>query len=227
MKTQAILAAAGLGARLRQKLPKALVPLKQKPLFIYAAQVLERSPLIQSVIIVAPADFLVDFAGFVWKYHLRKVRRVISGGQTRCQSVSQGLIELDDDTDLVLIHDAARPLLSTKMVSQTIRTCHDVAGVIMAVPVKPTIKRVSKGMLVQATLKRDELWEVQTPQVFSKKILLQAYQHLKDWNTTDDAGVVEKLGKKVKVVPGDYHNIKVTTVDDIVLAEQFLKRDEK
>jgi 2-C-methyl-D-erythritol 4-phosphate cytidylyltransferase len=223
MKTQAIIAAAGVGERLGSRTPKPLILLAGKPLFVWAAQVFEQSSLIDSVIIVAHRKYLADFAKISIRYRLKKVKAVISGGKTRCQSVNNGLAALDPDTDLVLIHDAARPLLSEEMIQQSIRACRNVGGVIVAVPVKSTVKRVDrKHLLVKETLRRDELWEVQTPQVFPRAVIQRAHAGNKNEDVTDDAALIEQLGKKVKVVIGEYHNIKITTHDDIAVAERFL-----
>ena len=222
-KTQAIIVAAGSGTRLNASLPKPLVKLRGKPLVIYSLMVFEKSPLVSSVVIVGSLRYLPELQRLVRKYRLKKISRIVAGGETRALSVSQGLQALDDDTQFVLIHDAARPLVSLRIVEEAVKSCYKEAGVIVAVPAKPTIKRVnSRTMVIEETLDRRKLWEVQTPQVFRKDIIFKAHRIRKDVSATDDAFLVEKLGQKVKVVVGDYRNIKITTPEDLIIARALL-----
>jgi 2-C-methyl-D-erythritol 4-phosphate cytidylyltransferase len=223
LKTQAIVPAAGKGERFKSKIAKPLVLLNGKPLVVYALQVLERSSLIDSVILVAGKNNKKDFEKMVREYRLNKVAVVVVGGETRCVSVSNGLKVLDEDTDYVLIHDGVRPFVSRDLIEDAIRLCYREDAVITAVPVKPTIKRVNlKDFFVEATLDRRFLWEVQTPQVFKKEIILKAHAGPAREEATDDAYLVEKLGVPVKILKGDYRNIKITTPDDLLIAERLL-----
>ena len=155
--------------------------------------------------------------------NLSKEVHIISGGQSRQDSVFKGLKALDRDTKIVFIHDAARPLLSKDLVQRAIASCVKQKAVIAAVPLKPTIKKVNRrSRVVEETLERDSLWEVQTPQVFAKDILLKAHRKFKGQKATDDASLVEQLGVKVKIVMGDYRNIKITTPEDIKIAEALI-----
>ena len=185
--------------------------------------VFEKNSLVDSIIIVAHSQKLDDIKKLVKKFRFKKVADVIAGGETRSDSVSRGLKALDKDTEIVLIHDGARPLVTTKTIDEAINCCHNEQAVVTAVPVKPTIKRVdSKKLIVKETLNREDLWEVQTPQVFKKDILLRAHEEGRGTNPTDDAALVEQLGVKVKILMGDYKNIKVTTKEDLIVAEAFL-----
>ncbi len=224
MKVQAIIPAAGTGTRLNAKNNKPLVLLQRKPLFVHALSVFEKCSLIDSVIIVANQGNVARFERISKRYHLRKVKKVVPGGKRRCDSVGEGLKALDEDTDTVVIHDGVRPLVSGKIIAEAIRLCLKSAAVTVAVPLKPTIKKVDlPTMTVDATLARDTLWEVQTPQVFKKELILRAHREFKGGDPTDDAAMVEALGQKVKVLKGDYRNIKITTPEDLVLAEALLK----
>ncbi len=222
MKVQAILPTAGAGSRFKSTLPKPLVSLGGKPIFIHALEALEQSIAIDSVILVAPESHLKEFEKVLKQYDLHRSTKVVAGGKTRFESVSNGLKALDKDTEIVLVHDGARPLVTTKIIDEAINLCHNEPAVIVAVPVKPTIKRVNIKLEVKETLRRDELWEVQTPQVFKKDILLKAHEEGRGLDVTDDAALVERLGIKVKVVMGDYRNIKITTKEDLVIAEALL-----
>lgn len=224
MKTQAIVPTAGMGVRFQTDLPKPLVELCGKPLCVYALETFEKSTAVDSVILVGQKERLSQLKDIVSQYGLKKIVQIVSGGETRRESVSNGLTVCDDDTDIVLIHDGVRPLVSLSVIEDAVTLCGKWDAVVAAVAVKSTIKKVSKeSLLVEATLDRSELWEIQTPQVFKKDVLLRAHQQNKESNPTDDAVMVEQLGIKVKVSPGDYKNIKITTQEDLVIAETFLK----
>lgn len=224
MKTQAIIPTAGMGVRFQTDLPKPLVELCGKPLCVYALEIFEKSPAVDSVILVGQKERLSQLKNIVSQYGLKKIVQVVAGGETRRESVACGLAVIDDDTDVVLVHDGVRPLVSLKVIEDAVAFCSKWDAVVTAVAVKPTIKRVNKeSLLVEETLDRGELWEIQTPQAFKKNILLKAHQQNKDSNPTDDAVMVEQLGVKVKVSPGDYKNIKITTQEDLAIAETFLK----
>ncbi len=224
MKTQAIIPTAGMGTRFKTDLPKPLVELSGKPICVYALETFEKCSLIDSVILVGQKVRIPELEGVVEKYGLKKVVKVITGGETRQESVFNGLAAIDDDTDFVLVHDGVRPLVSLKVIEDVVRLCSKWDAVVTAVPVKSTIKKIhKKDLLVEKTLDREELWEVQTPQAFKKSVLLEAHQRNKSGHPTDDAMMVEQLGIKVKISPGDYKNIKITTQEDLAIAETFLQ----
>jgi 2-C-methyl-D-erythritol 4-phosphate cytidylyltransferase len=224
VKIEAIIPMAGLGTRLKSPVPKALIKINGKPLFFYSLQALERSRRIQSIILVVPAKYLWNVQRFVRSFKLKKIKAVVEGGETRSQSVAHGLQSTDDDTDFVLIHDGARPLIKTAEIDQAIQMALKYSAVVFGVPVKPTIKRVNKALTVIETINRDELWEVQTPQIFRKDVLVKAHQHKNSKTASDDAFLVEQMGKPVKIFPGSYENIKVTTPDDLALVKILLKK---
>lgn len=227
MKTQAIIPAAGLGERLKATVPKALVELNGKPLLVYTLESFVNSSLIDSIILVVPSQQVEDFEKLVSQYSLTKVNRIVAGGQTRCESVCNGLNVSDEDTEVIVVHDGARPLIEVETIDAAVRLCKEYDAVVVAVPVKPTIKEIDReNLIVMKTLDRGKLWEVQTPQVFKKEILVKAHQKGKGSNPTDDASLVEQLGIKVKVLKGDYKNLKITTKEDLVVAEALLKLHE-
>ena len=222
MNIQAIIPTAGIGKRLKTDLPKPLVELCGKPLCVHTLEVFERSPVIDSVVLVGHADHLFELGNIVKQYQLKKVTKIVAGGKTRCESVANGLAVLDKDADIVVVHDGARPLVSLKTISDAVALCQDSEAVVVAVPVKSTIKKINKkNLLVEETLNRDDLWEIQTPQVFKKDILIKAHKQKKGNVPTDDAMMVEQLGVRVKVLSGDYKNIKITTQEDLTIAEAF------
>jgi 2-C-methyl-D-erythritol 4-phosphate cytidylyltransferase len=226
MKTQVVVPVAGSGVRMNQSTPKPLLLLNGKPLFLYALNTFERCALVDSVIVVAHPDYMTEYKTWIRREGLKKVAELVPGGATRRESVYAGLQELDADTDIVVVHDGARPLVTRDIIEESIRLCKNFEAVVAAVAVKSTIKRVSgKDLIVQETLNRKELWEIQTPQTFRAKKLLNAHAQLpaaEDF--TDDAAMVEAMGGKVKILQGLYSNIKITTPEDLVIAQALLAR---
>ena len=224
MKVQVVLVAAGSGTRLKAAKPKALVLLNGKPLVWYSIQTFERSRLISGVILVGHPDHLTSFRRIVQKGRFKKVCAITPGGETRSDSVSRGLCCVDKDTEVVMVHDAARPLVTEKMISDSLGMMATHEAVIVAVPVKATIKKADpKNLFVTETLARNTLWEVQTPQTFRRSVLDKAHKAKLCCDPTDDAMLVEKMGVKVKIVPGDYKNIKITTAEDLALIKLLMK----
>ncbi len=223
-KVEAIVPVAGLGTRLKTRQTKPFVLLKNKPLFFYAVSALEKNPLIHQIILASHEKYIGTFQRWVKVFRFRKVKKIIKGGETRQQSVYNALQWVDEDTDIVLVHDGARPFISADIIHESIQLCVRKKAVITAVPVKPTIKKVNRrSMQVIETLPREDLWEAQTPQVFHKDLLIKAHQRGKKYKATDDAFLVEKLGIKVSVTQGSYENIKVTTREDLDFAEILLR----
>jgi len=209
---------------LRSDVPKPIVEINGKPICAHAIEAFERSAVIDSIVVVGHKDQLSQIRDIVDRYRFRKVIKVVTGGATRRESVANGIAALDGDTDVVVVHDGARPLVSAKVIEDAVRLCAQWDAVVTAVPVKPTIKRVTGGdMCVTQTLNRDELWEAQTPQVFKKDILAKAHAQYPHANPSDDAVMVEALGVKVRIVQGDYANIKITTREDLAAAESLRK----
>ena len=147
------------------------------------------------------------------------------GGQTRQDSVYNGLQAISHDSDIVLIHDGARPFVTKEMIVRAVNEIKTCGAVIVAMPVKDTIKTVGEDGFVMNTLDRELLWQVQTPQIFKKDLIIEAHERAKrlSLQATDDSRLVERLGEKVKVIRGSYENIKITTPEDIKIAEEILR----
>lgn len=223
MKAQMIVVAAGDGVRLKSDIPKPFVLLRGKPLIIHSLETLSRCRQLESLIVVAHPQYVERMRSLINGYGCQKVKAVVAGGETRRKSVERGMEALDVDAQIVAIHDGARPLVSVEDVDKVVEEAQKHPAAILAVRVKPTIKQVDdETMMVVATLNRQQLWDVQTPQVFQRKILEQAHQKCCCENPTDDSGMVEKSGVPVKVVEGSYRNLKITTGEDLVVAEQLL-----
>jgi 2-C-methyl-D-erythritol 4-phosphate cytidylyltransferase len=220
VKTEVIVVAAGVGSRLNSKVSKALVLLKGKPLVAYSLKVFEDHPGIDSVVLVGAAGHIPQFVRLARPF--KKVRAVVAGGLKRSDSVKRGLQVLSPDTDIVLVHDAARPFIDSAMIDRLMAVLKKNKAAIVGVPLKFTVKKIDRKTLdIQETLARDLLWEAQTPQGFHKDILVKAHAKKFKEEATDDAMMVERMGVGVKMVMGDYRNIKVTTPEDIILARQL------
>lgn len=227
MKTQVIMPAAGQGRRLKLSVPKPLLELQGKPLIVYPLEVFERCCGIHSVILVGSRATLDDFRKVISQYKLSKIAKIIEGGATRGDSVRNGLKALDEDTQLVMIHDGVRPFITTGLLEACLRAGIKQEALITAVPVTAAIKRVHPAtMTVEATLDRNKLWQVQTPQVFKRELIVKAHQEVKIYDPCDDALLVERLGVDVKVMMGDQKNIKITTPEDRELAETILNTQQ-
>lgn len=221
----AVLLAAGKGKRLKSRLSKALIKINGKPLISYSLTAFQKHPSIKEIVVVANRANIASVRRLIKECGISKVTAVVLGGLRRQDSVYNGLKAAGKDADTVLIHDSARPFVSGGTISILIKKACSSKAAIAGVPVKPTIKEAgqigsrSKVWRVKKTLAREKLWEIQTPQAFRKSLLLKAYQRFGRREATDDAALVEKLGVKPEIVLGSYQNIKVTTPEDILLAE--------
>lgn len=234
MKTgvTAIVLAAGKGLRFGSAKPKQLILLGGKPVIIHSLLALSGSEYINSIVLVVDPLHKENILKQVRRYQVPKIRRVISGGRRRQDSVLNGLKALDKDPGLVLIHDGVRPFIDKKCVDGLIRQAVKTKAAILAVPVKATIKKAfnpgrGEGLRVRQSLKRDELWEVQTPQAFDKDLLIKAYGRGNRGNVTDDAMLIERMSKPVSLVMGSYENIKITTPEDLIVAQAILRNRGK
>jgi len=221
-KITALIPAAGLGSRMHLNLAKPLIEIKDKPIIVYTLEVFQVHPLIDEIVLIFNPDGLEEARSFVRKFKLTKVARVIAGGASRKESVRNGLEVVDMKTKFVLIHDGVRPFVDEGSITRVIEEARTCGAAVLGVPVKPTVKRLNHRMEVDETLKRDYLWEIQTPQVFERELIQKAYLRSSKLGVPDDASLVEKMGKRVKVVLGSYFNIKITTQEDLVFADAIL-----
>jgi len=225
MKIAAIVPAAGSGRRLGYSVDKPYIRLHGKPLLIYSLEVLQRSKKITQIVVVAEKKQLRRVEKLVLRYRIAKVASLVAGGRTRSESVRNGLRVLKSDIDFVLIHDGARPFLTTKLIDNCFKAAAVHKAAICAVPCASTIKSVTRDLRVHSTLNRNTLWQVQTPQVFAYRLIARAYKKFAGGRYAffDDSSLVERLPHKVKVVPGATGNIKITTPEDLKLAKAILK----
>jgi 2-C-methyl-D-erythritol 4-phosphate cytidylyltransferase len=209
-----------------EEIPKVFLPMGGVPLLGHTLRIFEACSAIAELVVLAPPGDGVRLAEeLAESFASRKVSRIIAGGAERQDSVYLGLKALGSQTDLVLIHDGARPFVTPDLIEQVAAEARISQAAVAAFPVRDTIKEVGEDRGVLKTLNRDRLWEIQTPQGFHYPLILKAYeQAFQDGvHATDDASLVERLGMKVKVVFGSRLNFKITTPEDLVLGEALLK----
>ena len=227
MKTIALIPSAGSGSRMGAKAKKPYLSLGNKPILAHTLLEFEQCPHINEVVLIVSDDEIsYSETSIVEAFKVKKVSKIIAGGPRRQDSVWEGLKALKDDCELVMIHDGVRPFVSQEILKSSVHETANFGATVVAVPVKDTIKIVSKQAEVVETIDRSRAWAVQTPQTFAHDILKRAYEKAyKDrFYGTDDASLVERLGVKVKIIPGSYDNIKITTPGDLALGEAILKR---
>ncbi len=235
-KVVAIVPSAGIGKRFSKNENKTFFTIFNKPLIIWTLEALHQIDEISEIIPVLRQDDLLFGSELIDKYNLTKVKRISPGGRERQDSVYNALRYLDDNIEVVLIHDGARPFIRGDIAKRAINELSGFDGVVVGVPVKDTIKEAMTQrteddltyqgeFIVNKTLNRNLLWSIQTPQVFYFKKLMEAYEKAisEGFYATDDSSLIERYGGKVKIIMGSYNNIKITTSDDICIAEAILK----
>ncbi len=230
MKTTAICLSAGTGKRMGSTMPKQYMPLKGKPVIYYSLKAMQDSFIDEIILVCGKDDIEYCEKEIVEKYNITKVTKIVPGGKERYHSVLEGL--RSSSGEYIFIHDGARPLLDEKILENAYKCVKEHKACIAAVPVKDTIKIVNSQGYVSETPRRDTVYQVQTPQTFEASIIKRAYEDmaLKEMELieagvqiTDDAMIVELLtGTKVYISEGAYTNIKITTPEDLVLAESLL-----
>ena len=231
-KSIALIPAAGMGKRMGASINKQYLHLDGMPIVARTISVFERSPLIDAIYLVIPAEE-IPFCRehIVEAYNFCKVAAIIPGGKERQHSVMNGLRGMREhvsDGDVILIHDGVRPLITEEVLRESIAVARSHDGAVVAVPAKDTIKSVENGN-VTGTPDRNTLWQAQTPQAFRYSVIYSAHQAAETdhYLGTDDSSLVERVGGLMRIVQGDYHNIKITTSEDLVLAEAFLASAQK
>ncbi len=234
MKTVAVVLAAGSGSRMKSDVKKQFMEIGGKPLIYYSLKAFEESLIDDIVLVVSRGDIDYVKKDIVDKYHFDKVTAIVEGGLARYHSVRLGLQAAAPDCDYAFIHDGARPFVNRDIILRALQAVKEYKACVVGMPAKDTIKIADEKGFAASTPDRNFMWTVQTPQVFSYKMILELYQRLdreegdlmaKGINITDDAMVVEYYtDTKIKLVEGSYDNIKITTPEDIVVAEAILGR---
>ncbi len=225
-KVLAIIPAAGMGLRMGANTPKQFLLLGDMPILAVTLKVFQRCNLIDYIVIVVPGHE-INFCkkNIVDKYGFNKVYKVVAGGKRRQDSVRMGLYaakEIIDNNDIVVIHDGVRPLVETSLIERAIKEAEMHPAIIVGVPAKDTVKEVDKNGYVNKTHNREQIWIIQTPQIFKFELIFMAHEqaYSKNWQgITDDSMLLENLGIPVKVIKGSERNIKITTPTDLELAK--------
>jgi 2-C-methyl-D-erythritol 4-phosphate cytidylyltransferase/2-C-methyl-D-erythritol 2,4-cyclodiphosphate synthase len=230
MKTVAIIPAGGAGKRLKSHIAKQYLLLDSLPVLVQTLKVFQDSKEIDEIILALPPEDLVHIRQeLAEKYCLTKVTIVVAGGKERQDSVKNCLEAIEGKRDVVVVHDAVRPFVTEELIRKVINAAKITGAAITGVKVKDTIKEIKEDEKVLNTVPRNNLWLTQTPQAFKFDLLKEAYKTAYDENFygTDDASLVERMGKEVKVVEGSYENIKITTNEDMIIADALMQKRNK
>ena len=223
----AIIAAAGAGTRMASDRPKQFLLLAGTPVIVHTLKVFEQCESINEVILVLPAAESAGFLSLAGKSGLRKVARVVPGGATRADSVKRGLMSIRAATaEIVAVHDGVRPFVTVEEIDATVAAARSDGAATLVAPVTDTIKQVDDGRVLK-TLDRSGLRRALTPQCFRYELLRDAYQKadVNDPSLTDESALVEQLGHPVSIIEGSARNIKITTAEDLAIAEAILTAD--
>jgi len=222
MKRYAIIVAGGKGSRFGSGVPKQFIELAGMPLLYYPLNVFKG---LSEIILVLPSDYTDHWRSIIQQNNFRISHTIAEGGESRAGSVKNGLGMIpDDDEALVAVHDAARPLITAELAEKAFEEAEEFGSAVPVIPVHDTIREISEKD--SKTIDRSRLHTVQTPQVFQLQTLLDAYQQELNPSYTDDASLVEALGQEVHYFPGNAVNFKVTTQEDLSLAEAWLKNQQ-
>jgi 2-C-methyl-D-erythritol 4-phosphate cytidylyltransferase len=223
MKVTAVIPAAGSGKRMNSK--KQFLELNGKPVLAITVSVFDECQSIDDIIVIVAKED-VELTKDLLK-GLKKVKNVVAGGPERQDSVYNGIeaITPESEDDIVVIHDAARPLITKELISKAVTEAKVSKAVVVGIPSKDTVKTVSPENIIMETLDRASIWLVQTPQVFHYSVIKQAYERAQrvKYKATDDSKLVERLGISVKMIMGSYENLKITTKEDLAIAGSILK----
>ena len=232
-RTAAVVLAAGSGKRMNAGVKKQYMEIAGRPVLYYSLKAFEESFIDEIVLVVSQDEIEQVQESYVNQYGFRKISRIVVGGKERYHSVACGLQAVRQDCDFVFIHDSARPMLTQEILQRAYRAVQEEEACVVGVPSKDTVKIADEQGYVSVTPNRSLVWNVQTPQVFSYPLVHSAYEELlqkeqellaSGVQITDDAMVVEHLAHhKVKLVEGSYENIKITTPEDVQIAERYLQ----
>lgn len=224
LNTTAIIVAGGTGSRMGSEIPKQFIEVMGKPIISYTINAFSKCDEVTDIIIVTLPEYLVYCKDIVDSFNFKKVSKIVSGGNSRSESVYNGLKELKDDCQIVAIHDGVRPMITPETVSATVSAAFEYGCAAVGVRMKDTIKVADDNGFIKHTADRDKLWQIQTPQTFKKNIIKSLYEnYLKNGHTaTDDCFIAEQAGYKIKIVEGSYENIKITTPQDIYIMKGLL-----
>jgi 2-C-methyl-D-erythritol 4-phosphate cytidylyltransferase len=233
----AIITAAGKGTRLKSNISKQFLNIYNKPILAHTISIFEKTSKVDAIYLSVPKDYLESCRkDIVEKYGFGKIKKLVIGGSHRQASVFNAISAIPEATNIVLIHDGVRPLVTPDEIEHTIdklkrdnKKDSKVKGVILAAPAKETIKKIIDDNTIETTVPRDMVWHAQTPQTFFYREIMDAHTKAaeEDFIGTDDSSLIERMGWKVNVVRGRHENIKITTPIDLFLAELIMNKNGK
>jgi 2-C-methyl-D-erythritol 4-phosphate cytidylyltransferase len=225
MKTVAIIPAGGTGRRMGGEISKQYLLLAGIPILAHTLSAFQRSPLVDEIILAVPEGDIAEVRrSVVEQYDLSRVRLVIAGGTERQESVKNALAHVGDGYGVVVIHDGVRPFVTGNLIERTVAAAEMYGAVSTGLTVRDTVKEVDQAGRVVKTVPREGLWLTQTPQAFRREVILAAYERAlaEGFYGTDDASLVERAGIPVRMIEGDWENIKVTTPEDLLHGEKII-----
>jgi len=221
----AIIVAAGKGKRMKKAVNKIFLPLSGKPMIYHAIKAFQDCNALDEIFVVAQKNDIKKISEIKRKYNFSKIKNIVAGGEERQDSVYNGLMSIKNakDDDIILVHNGSNPLVKQNEIIECIKSAKKFDAAVSGYPLKDTIKKASSDF-VEKTIDRHNIYQVQTPQAIKYGLFVEAYRNAKKKNikATDDVSLVEALGKRVKIVPCSYENIKVTTEDDLGIAEKIM-----
>jgi 2-C-methyl-D-erythritol 4-phosphate cytidylyltransferase len=220
----AIIPSAGMGLRMGGKIYKQFLTLRDAPVLVHTLRKFHQSRTVEDIIIPVPNGYVEKVQQkIIEPYNFLCVSSVIPGGKSRQESVWIGLQSMPPGVEVVVVHDGVRPFISPEIIDQTVELCKDYPGVVVGYPVTDSVK-MERNSLVEKTLPREHVWVVQTPQTFRAEVIQDAYKYAfsSGYFATDDSSIVGHRGYKIFLLEGDPSNIKITTPDDLALAEYYL-----
>ena len=219
MKKTALIVAGGNGSRMESDLPKQFILLAGKPILMHTIEAFDQCN-VSDIIVVLPLNQIDFWKELCTQFSFNLAHEIIAGGASRFESVQNGLVRCNEE-DLVAIHDGVRPFITAEIINNSFDTAAQKGNAVAAVRLKDSIRKVD--LLGNKNVNRDAYFLIQTPQTFKCNIIKEAYQAQDHINFTDDASVLEASGHAINLIPGDYKNIKITTPEDLLVAEAFYK----
>lgn len=226
MFTSVIIPAAGFGERMGATIGKQFLLLNGKPILVHTLERFQHCDAVSEILVATQRSSFSLIEEIKVKYSLSKLKSPVDGGQRRQDSIANALKYIDDNAEIISVHDAVRPFVHFKEIIQSIETAKYFGASVVAVRAKDTMKQASTDGRVEKTLNRSSLWSVQTPQSFQRKILFDAYEFAgkNSVTATDDSFLAEQIGILPIIVEGSYENIKITTPEDLLFAELLIQR---
>jgi 2-C-methyl-D-erythritol 4-phosphate cytidylyltransferase len=224
LKNAVIIVAAGLGARMQSAIPKQFLKLNGKPVLLHSIEAFIRFDPNITIALILPADQFGQWEAVVHQFGFTSPVSIAAGGETRFESVRNGLTVLSEQTELVAVHDAVRPLVAQETIARAYKSAAHYGTGVPAIPLNDSIRQIESSQSV--AVDRSRFCLIQTPQCFERQLLQRAYKQEYKYTFTDDASVVEALGKQIHLVDGNVDNFKLTTPTDLVIAEALLKNRE-